>query len=135
MMRVPIKILKITLKVIIYVRQGGYAAFCGIKKKRDKEMIYVGNAFSLQMLREFPMSIKIDEISQSQFQAIKYDATSVVGHLDTANILGVVFNRASIVLNKGDTLIVAQLQGGRLPEGTTSLPEGFTFKFLKIEIN
>ena len=37
-----------------------------------------------------------------------------------------------ITLDKGDELFVAQLQGGRLPEGSTTLPEGFSFKFLKV---
>ena len=37
-------------------------------------------------------------------------------------------------LKKGDTLYVAQLTGGRLPEGATELPEGFSFKFLKVEL-
>jgi len=32
-------------------------------------------------------------------------------------------------------LYVAQLQGGRLPEGSTTLPEGFSFKLLKINVS
>ena len=35
-------------------------------------------------------------------------------------------------VKKGDIAFVAQLQGGRLPEGSTTLPEGFSFKFLKV---
>jgi len=60
--------------------------------------------------------------------------TSVVGHPDTANVLGVAFNRASLTLQKGDELLVAQLVGGRLPEGATTLPEGFSFKFYRLLI-
>ncbi|WP_308687275.1 hypothetical protein [uncultured Treponema sp.] len=40
----------------------------------------------------------------------------------------------NVKLKKGDTVFVAQLQGGRLPEWCTKLPEGFTFRFLKVEI-
>ena len=60
--------------------------------------------------------------------------TSAIGHQDTANVLGVEMNRVNVTLRKGDTAYVAQLQGGRLPEGSTTLPEGFSFKFVKVEV-
>lgn len=43
-------------------------------------------------------------------------------------------NRVNVHLNPGDTLYVAQVMGGRLPEGATKLPEGTTIKFLKVAI-
>ena len=93
---------------------------------------YVGNAFSLQMVKSFPCSINIVEYDKNK--ALATDNTSVVGHKDTANILGVAFNRVSLTLNEGDILYVAQVIGGRLPEGCTILPEGFKMKFLKVTI-
>lgn len=90
---------------------------------------YIGNAFSLQMLTAFPCQVTITEVTKADIPA---DAVSVVGHADTANILGVAFNRVSVKLEKGDILYVAQIVGGRLPEGATTLPEGFTMKFLKV---
>lgn len=90
---------------------------------------YVGNAFSLQMLTTFPCDVHITEV-----EAIPANAISVVGHQDTANVLGVAFNRVNLHLEKGDTLYVAQLQGGRLPEGSTTLPDGFSFRYLKVEL-
>ena len=48
--------------------------------------------------------------------------TSVIGHKDTANVLGVKMNRINVTLRKGAVAYVAQLQGGRLPEGATTLP-------------
>lgn len=78
--------------------------------------------------------ISVEEIPEEDFNNIKNIAKSVVGHEDTANILGVEFNRESITLNKGDVLYVAQIVGGRLPEGATTLPEGFSFKYLKVAI-
>lgn len=92
---------------------------------------YLGNAFSIQMLKAFPVEVTITEVTK---QDIPADAISVVGHQDTANILGVAFNRVSLKLNKGDILYVAQVVGGRLPEGTTTLPEGFTLKFFKVTL-
>ncbi len=57
-----------------------------------------------------------------------------IGHSDLANILNVECNRVSISLKDGDELYVAQLVGGRLPEGTTTLPEGFSLKWYKITL-
>ena len=81
------------------------------------------NAFSLQMLDEFPAKVSIEEIPSIDGM----DLVSAIGHADTAAVLGVPLNRVNVKLHKGDTAVVAQLQGGRLPEGSTTLPEGFSF--------
>lgn len=60
--------------------------------------------------------------------------TSVVGHADTAAVLGVECNRTNLSLQPGDVLYVAQLMGGRLPEGATTLPDGYSFKFFRVEL-
>lgn len=93
---------------------------------------YLSNAFSLQMLTTFPITLNISECSKEE--ALSPSNISVVGHPDTAAVLGVKFNRVSLTLNHDDTLYVAQLQGGRLPEGCTTLPAGFSFKYLKITL-
>lgn len=94
-------------------------------------MIYIGNSLSLQMidLREYTLSVK--EVGREEIPSYAY---SVIGHGDLANILGVTFNRESITIQKGDVLYVAQITGGRLPEGCKNLPEGFKLKFLRVEI-
>lgn len=94
---------------------------------------YISNAFSLQMLNGDAM-VSVKEIPEEDFNNVKNTAKSVVGHKDTATVLGVEFNRENIILNKGDVLYVAQVVGGRLPEGATELPDGFKFKFLKVAI-
>lgn len=86
------------------------------------------NAFSLQML-EGDAVVRFTEVN-----SLPEGLTSAVGHQDTANVLGVEMNRVNVSLKKGDVAFVAQLQGGRLPEGATSLPEGFAFKFIKVEV-
>lgn len=93
---------------------------------------YLSNAFSLQMLTTFPTTLNISECSKEE--ALSSSNISVVGHPDTAAVLGVKFNRISLTLQPGDILYVAQLQGGRLPEGCTTLPAGFSFKYLKITL-
>jgi hypothetical protein len=87
------------------------------------------NAFSLQMISAFPAEVRISEVD-----SLPSGLTSAIGHQDTANVLGVPMNRINVSLAKGDVAYVAQLIGGRLPEGSTTLPEGFRFKYLKVEI-
>lgn len=90
----------------------------------------LANAFSLQMLEDVNCTVKIQETPIPDLSKYK----SYIGHQDTANVLGVKMNRENLILKKGDELLVAQLIGGRLPEGATVLPEGFIFKFIKVTI-
>ena len=87
------------------------------------------NAFSLQMLTSFPCGVKFEEV-----ESLPENLISAIGHQDTANVLGVPMNRVNVSLKPGDVAFVAQLQGGRLPEGSTTLPEGFSFKFIKVVV-
>ena len=86
------------------------------------------NAFSLQMI-DVPASVKFEEV-----ESLPEGLTSAIGHADTAAVLGVPMNRINVKLNSGDVAFVSQLVGGRLPEGSTSLPEGFKFKFIKVTV-
>lgn len=89
------------------------------------------NAFSLQMVAP-------ENIANVRFEAIEqpcdselHHMDSAVGHADTAEVLGVVCNRMSITLDWDTELYIAQLTGGRLPEGSTTLPEGFKFTWVR----
>lgn len=100
-------------------------------------MIYLGNAFSLQMLQgNTEYSLKIHETDLEEVKKLSF--LSVVGHEDTANVLTgllgkpVQYNRENIVLHKKDVLYVAQITGGRLMPGAMILPEGVKFKFYRI---
>jgi len=92
-------------------------------------MAFLMNAFSLQMVTEFPCTVSIEEVN-----SLPEGLESAIGHQDTANVLGVPMNRVNVSLSKGDVAYVAQLQGGRLPEGSTTLPEGFSLKFFKVTV-
>lgn len=101
-------------------------------------MNYLGNAFSLQMLdtsRSWNVSVEPVRV-----QDIPADVMNCIGHPDTAHVVGGLLgrsleaNRVSVKLTAGDTLYVAQIVGGRLPEGTTTLPEGFEMVFLKVTV-
>lgn len=97
---------------------------------------YLVNAFSIQMLQKGGL-VRFDEIAPED---IPTDVVSAVGHADTANVLTnmlgfpVSMNRTFITLDEDTELYVAQLVGGRLPEGTTTLPEGFSFKFYRVTL-
>ena len=95
---------------------------------------YITNAFSMQMVEPSDYMVKVSQVGKDIFDLFKDDVPSAVGHKDTAAVLGVECNRINVSLKKGDSIIVAQLQGGRLPEGATTLPEGFTFKYFWVDI-
>ena len=91
--------------------------------------MFLLNAFSLQMITAFPSNVKFEEVDN-----LPDGLVSAIGHQDTANVLGVQMNRVNVTLSKGDVAYIAQLQGGRLPEGSTKLPKGFSFKYIKVTI-
>ena len=107
--------------------------------------IYLMNAFSLQML-DFPAKAVFEEIAVhgTPSQAIAElsekikqhgdELVSVIGHKDTADLLGVPFNRVSVRLEPDSIAYVVQFVGGRLPEGCTVLPENCKLKIIKVRI-
>lgn len=91
---------------------------------------YLLNAFSLQMV-QLPATVTFAEVdSLPPLDTL----VSAIGYQDTANVLGVQMNRVNVSLSSGDVAYVAQLVGGRLPAGSTTLPDGFSFKFVKVVI-
>lgn len=94
----------------------------------DKKTIFLLNAFSIQMI-DTPCTVCFEHVD-----TLPTGLTSAIGHQDTANVLGVEMNRINVKLNVGDIAYVAQLKGGRLPEGSTTLPAGFSFEFIKVTI-
>lgn len=91
--------------------------------------MYLLNAFSLQML-DGDATVDFTTVD-----SLPQGLVSAVGHQDTANVLGVPMNRVNVKLHKGDVAYVAQLVGGRLPEGSTTLPDGFQFKYIKVAVH
>lgn len=110
----------------------------------------ISNAFSLNMFGgnveipqgdpvfpEFPvMTISVKEVTPEE---VPSDCMSVIGHADTAAVVGgilgreILVNRTTYTVEPGDTLYVAQYSGPRLPEGATTLPEGAMVKFFRVE--
>lgn len=100
-------------------------------------MLYLANAFALQMLEEpnVILTVRTLNIDQAKELLDEMEFHSVVGHQDTANVfsnllgMDIRFNRESITLGDRDALLVGQVTGGRLPEGATKLPEGATISW------
>jgi len=107
-------------------------------------MVYVSNAFSLGMIQDTSVTLKVTEVdaekAKSLLQAQSF--TSAVGHNGTSEILnsllgiGVPMNRIALKLQKGDALIVFQLLT-RLEEGkvlSKEEVEKLPFKFFLVEV-
>ncbi len=100
---------------------------------------FLGNVFSLQMV---PTGAELCARVCSPVGARRFarNATSVVGHADTARVFAralgvpVAHNRANITLARGDLLLVGQVVGGRLPEGATTLPAGVSIQWMLVEV-
>jgi len=98
--------------------------------------VYLANAFSINMLPRTCVWVRFERITVEEArQVLRNGFVSAVGHADTArlftNLLGieVVPNRATVALWPSDALIVGQYSGPRLPEGSTTLPEGATIEW------
>lgn len=104
-------------------------------------MLYVSNAFSLQMLdltRE--NKVRVVPVDDPKTVVAAQQFTSAVGHADTANLfsgqLGVAVpaQRINVKLTAEDALLVGQYVGPRLPEGATTLPEGASIAWLLVTV-
>lgn len=94
------------------------------------------NAFSINMLPG-GCEVKFEKIpvflGQEKFE-------SCIGHADTAKVISGILgvdlpmNRQTVTLEMGESVIVAQYTGTRLPEGATTLPEGATITFWKVTV-
>lgn len=105
-------------------------------------MVFLANAFSLQMLEGDNVLItQVLDLDRVKKILSKEGFISAVGHQDTSAVLSDILgldipcNRINIKLGEDDTLIVAQLVGGRLPEGSTTLPDGFSFQFVAVQLS
>jgi hypothetical protein len=111
-------------------------------------MLHILNAFSIQMLPEWGSQVSIKRVSTAAAKEIvkswRDSVQSHIGHTDTAQVLSDIFEknipmcRDNLEIEKSpngdEQYLVCQLYGGRLPEGTTQLPEGYEFRFFEITI-
>lgn len=100
------------------------------------------NAFSIQMvagLDEASVSFKKISVEQAK-NLLAGEVDSYVGHVDTATVISgllgmeIPAQRRFGSLAVGETALVAQVIGGRLPEGATTLPDGMTIQFFQVAV-
>ena len=93
---------------------------------------FIANAFSLSMVEAADLPrVRFESCARPERTIANGRFVSAVGHADTAALLGVPCNRVSVKLAQfGDWLYIAQYKGPRLPEGTTTLPEGASFDWV-----
>jgi len=99
------------------------------------------NAFSLNMLTAHPAVIETRPVSLEEARRLVADGfESAVGHADTAAIFSgllgvpVPMERRTVQLAPGETALVGQYSGPRLPEGATTLPPGATITWLLVTV-
>jgi len=96
------------------------------------------NAFSMQMLIS-DTTLKFQRIPAVMAEVVLDEALgeiqSFVGHEDFAYLVSqelhhsIPFNRGFYKFDPKDIILVAQLVGGRLPEGCKNIPEGMSIKY------
>lgn len=101
--------------------------------------ILISNAFSLKMLSSFAANIRTEELTVPQVkETLSEGFQSGMGHSTelVSEILGmdIPMNRTNDKIQDGESVLVAQYVGPRLPEGATELPEGATLKFIKVTV-
>lgn len=100
------------------------------------------NAFSIQMIssmEEASVSFKKVSVGQAK-NLLAGEVDSYVGHADTAAVISsllgmeVPAQRRFGTLVPDETAVVAQVVGGRLPEGATTLPDGMSIQFFQVTV-
>ena len=96
------------------------------------------NSLSIQMVAtgsEFSWHGRKVSVEEASKLVQEEGIESYIGHEDTARVLSGLlqvecpFRRAFGTISSGEKVLVAQLSGGRLPEGVTTLPTGFEIQF------
>jgi hypothetical protein len=101
---------------------------------------FISNAFALSMIPD-SATIRTRVVNLPAIAHKLANPVSIVGHADTAalfeSMLGIpiAHNRATVTLTTKDQLYVGQMTGGRLPEGATTLPEGYEIKWICVTID
>lgn len=104
------------------------------------------NAFSIQMILDLigddnRVITEFESLTKEKAAALlEGEVDSFIGHKETADIVSkmlgmeIPFQRRFAKLVPGEAAIIAQVKGGRLPEGATTLPEGMEIVFILVMV-
>lgn len=99
------------------------------------------NAFSLNMLGDLQAArTSLRRLALDEASELAVGAESAVGHEDTAAVFGALLGvlvpcrRATVTLAPGDTALVGQYVGPRLPPGARNLPGGAEIRWFEVRI-
>lgn len=101
------------------------------------------NAFSLQMIKglngcDHRIIVEPTDVYNVVDKLQKEGCDSYIGHPDTARILTSILGmeipcrRVFGTIEPDETVLVARVVGGRLPEGCTKLPNGMRIEFYMV---
>ena len=105
-------------------------------------MLYIGNAISFNSIVEAQGALHYRKMTVKEVAAMiaNRNPVSYIGHKDMANVISkqlgkeIPCHRINIWLRPGDTVILAQYIGQRLPEGATVLPEGARIDYFIVQV-
>lgn len=104
--------------------------------------IHIINSFSFNMIKGPSATVTMRWITAAEASEIarNVEVSSAVGHPDTAGLFSeqlgvpVPMNRVSLSVGAGATLLLGQMSGPRLPEGTTVLPPGASIQWMLVNV-
>ena len=95
---------------------------------------YLLSNWSSNMVTEPKYTAEHTELTEDEFNELRVDAVAVVGNPAFARLLQVPRCKKFITLKEGDIALVVGTDGGKLPYNATSLPEGLSLTYEKVEI-
>jgi hypothetical protein len=105
--------------------------------------MFLVNAFSFNMVSDDVLSVRRAKVTADEVRGFRMapGLISAVGHATTAGLLTDILgfpvetNRTTVTLRRGDSCLLAQYVGPRLPEGATTLPEGARIDFYLLHMD
>ena len=95
---------------------------------------YLLSNFSPNMVAESDYTTTHQKLTESEFNELKAGAVAIIRNPAFARLLNVPMCRKFITLKKGDVALIVGTDGGKLDYNATSLPEGLSLTYEKIEV-
>lgn len=115
-----------------------------VSAREMEDVVWLCNAFSAGMLPSWPVTVRFAPLNEWDVQSLaRQGIRSAVGHQSTADVLArrlgvpVPVAHIDVSLLDGDQCLIAQLGGGRLPEGRVLTDEesaGVPIRWVLVEV-